>query len=80
MFRDSCDEIKSIPFIDVLESLTVLCFESRVTELNKAGCIAKGKLKKAYDIAESIINGWYDAIGDFLEKLLKLSISQLSTS
>ena len=79
LFRDACDEIKTIPFIDALESLSV-CFESIVTELDKAGCIVKGKLRQAYEIAKAIINDWYDAIGDFIGKLLKSSISQYSTS
>lgn len=76
--RDDCDEIKSIiPCIDAFESLAV-CFESIVTELDKAGCIVKGKLRVSYKIAKAIINDWYDAICDFIGKLLKSSISQCS--
>lgn len=65
LFCDTCDEVKTIPFIYALEFLSVY-YESIVTELDKVGCIEKGKLREAYEITNSIINDRYDAIGIFI--------------
>lgn len=43
IFRDSCDEIRAIPFLDALETLSC-CFTSLIDELHKAGCIADDML------------------------------------
>ena len=68
LFRDACDDIKTIFFIDVLESLSV-CLEFTVIELDKAGCIVKGILRLAYEIAkQTYINDMYDAIDNFIAK------------
>lgn len=72
MFRITCSAIRTISFIDALETLSV-CFTSLIEALDKAGCIANGKLKDAYKIAEEIIKNWYDSISEFLKKLLKPS-------
>lgn len=72
MFRITCSTIRTISFIDALETLSV-CFTSLIEALDKAGCIANGKLKDAYKIAEEIIKNWYDSISEFLKKLLKPS-------
>ena len=69
LFRDSCTAIKTISFIDALETLSV-CFCSLIEALDKAGLIVKGKLNEAYKLAENIIEKWYDSISEFLKKLL----------
>lgn len=43
IFRDSCDEMRTIPFLDALETLSC-CFTSLIDELHKAGCIADDML------------------------------------
>ena len=43
IFRDSCDEMRTIPFLDALETLSY-CFTSLIDELHKAGCIADDML------------------------------------
>ncbi|SFK55890.1 hypothetical protein SAMN04487865_11114, partial [Succinivibrio dextrinosolvens] len=70
--RDSCSAIRTISFIEALETLSV-CFTSLIDALDKAGCIVKGKLQDAYKLAEEIIEKWYDSISEFLRKLLKPS-------
>ncbi len=72
LFRDSCQAMRTISFIEALETLSV-CFTSLIDALDKAGYIVKGKLKDAYKLAEEIIEKWYDSISDFLRKLLKPS-------
>lgn len=72
LFRDSCTAIKTISFIDALETLSV-CFCSLIEALDKAGLIVKGKLNEAYKLADNIIEKWYDSISEFLKKLLKPS-------
>lgn len=72
LFRITCSAIRTISFIDALETLSV-CFTSLIDSLDKAGCIADGKLKDAYKIAEEIIKNWYDSISEFLKKLLEPS-------
>lgn len=69
IFRDSCDEMRTIPFLDALETLSC-CFTSFVNELHKAGCIADDKLQLAYNIAKDVINKWYRATSKFIQSLL----------
>lgn len=69
IFRDSCDEMRTIPFLDALETLSC-CFTSFVNELHKAGCIADDKLQLAYNIAKDVINKWYCATSKFIQSLL----------
>ena len=72
LFRDSCTAIRTISFIEALETLSV-CFSSLIDALDKAGYIVKGKLQAAYKLAEEIIEKWYDSISEFLKNLLKPS-------
>lgn len=69
IFRDSCDEMRTIPFLDALETLSC-CFTSLIDELYKAGCIADDKLQLAYNIAKDVINKWYCATSKFIQSLL----------
>ena len=69
LFRDSCSAIRTISFIEALETLSV-CFTSLIDALDKAGYIVKGKVQAAYNLAEEIIGKWYDAISEFLKNLL----------
>lgn len=73
IFRDSCDEMRTIPFLDALETLSC-CFTSFVNELHKAGCIADDKLQLAYNIAKDVINKWYNATAKFIKSLLSLEL------
>lgn len=70
IFRDCFDEIRTIPFLDALESLSK-CFESLVTKLDHAGCIVAGKLELAYHIANDVINKWYASICNFIAKMMR---------
>lgn len=69
IFRDSCDEMRTIPFLDALETLSC-CFTSLIDKLHKAGCIADDKLQLAYNIAKDVINKWYCATSKFIQSLL----------
>lgn len=69
IFRDSCDEMRTIPFLDALETLSC-CFTPLIDELHKAGCIAEDKLHLAYSIAKDVINKWYSATAKFIQSLL----------
>ena len=69
IFRDSCDEMRTIPFLEALETLSC-CFTSLIDELHKAGCIADDKLQLAYNIAKDVINKWYCATSKFIQSLL----------
>ena len=69
VFRDCYDELRTIPFIEALDSLS-RCFTSLVDELQKAGCITKGKLKQAYNIAQEVISKWYETTSTFIQALL----------
>lgn len=69
IFRDSCDEIRAIPFLEALETLSC-CFTSFIDELHKAGCIADDMLQLAYNIAKDVINKWYSATAKFIQSLL----------
>lgn len=69
IFRDSCDEMRTIPFLDALETLSC-CFTSFIDELHKACCIADDKLHLAYNIAKDVINKWYCATSKFIQSLL----------
>ena len=73
IFRDSCDEIRAIPFLEALETLSC-CFTSFIDELHKAGCIADDKLQLAYNIAKDVINKWYNATAKFIKSLLSLEL------
>lgn len=72
LFRDSCSAIRTISFIEALETLSI-CFTSLIEALDKAGYIVKGKTQEAYKLAEGLIEKWYDSISEFLKKLLKPS-------
>ena len=72
LFRDSCSAIRTISFIEALETLSI-CFTSLIEALDKAGYIVKGKTQEAYKLAEGLIGKWYDSISEFLKKLLKPS-------
>lgn len=69
IFRDSCDEMRTIPFLEALETLSC-CFTSLIDELHKSGCIADDKLQLAYSIAKDVINKWYSATAKFIQSLL----------
>lgn len=69
IFRDSCDEMRTIPFLEALETLSC-CFTSLIDELHKAGCIADDMLRLAYNIAKDVINKWYNATAKFIQSLL----------
>lgn len=69
IFRDSCDEMRTIPFLDALETLSC-CFTSFIDELHKACCITDDKLQLAYNIAKDVINKWYCATSKFIQSLL----------
>ena len=69
IFRDSCDEMRTIPFLEALETLSC-CFTSLIDELHKAGCIADDMLQLAYNIAKDVINKWYGATAKFIQSLL----------
>ena len=73
IFRDSCDEIRAIPFLEALETLSC-CFTSFIDELHKAGCIADDMLQLAYNIAKDVINKWYNATAKFIKSLLSLEL------
>lgn len=73
IFRDSCDEIRAIPFLEALETLSC-CFTSLIDELHKAGCIADDMLQLAYNIAKDVINKWYNATAKFIKSLLSLEL------
>lgn len=69
IYRDSCDEMRTIPFLDALETLSC-CFTSLIDELYKTGCIADDMLQLAYNIAKDVINKWYSATAKFIQSLL----------
>jgi len=69
IFRESCDEIRTISWIDALETLTK-CFRSLIDILNEKGCIVKGKLTVAYTIADEIIEKWYGAVSSFIQEIM----------
>lgn len=69
IFRDSCYDMRTIPFLDALETLSC-CFTSLIDELYKAGCIADDMLQLAYNIAKDVINKWYGATAKFIQSLL----------
>lgn len=73
IFRDSCDEMRTIPFLDALETLSC-CFTSLIDELYKAGCIADDMLQLAYNIAKDVINKWYNATAKFIHTYLVLNL------
>lgn len=70
IFRDCFDEIRTIPFLDALESLSN-CFVGLITKLDNAGCIVAGKLALAYQIANDVIDKWYASICHFIARMMK---------
>lgn len=73
IFRDSCDEMRTIPFLEALETLSC-CFTSLIDELYKAGCIADDMLQLAYNIAKDVINKWYSTTAKFIQSILSLEL------
>lgn len=73
IFRDSCDEMRTIPFLEALETLSCY-FTSLIDELHKAGCIADDMLQLAYNIAKDVINKWYSTTAKFIQSLLSLEL------
>ena len=69
LFRDLCDEVRTIPFIEAIE-LLMQSFKNLVEELDKAGCIKDGMKEKALKIADSLVSKWYGQIAGFIKKLL----------
>ena len=59
LFYSACQALKEIPFADALNRL-LQAYNSIVDDLEKAGCIAKGKLKKAKKILKQKLSVWYD--------------------
>lgn len=78
LFYSACQALKEIPFADALNRL-LQAYNSIVDDLEKAGCIAKGKLKKAKKILKQKLSVWYDESSAYIQKILELYSTEITS-